>query len=74
MADMTPDTATLVCDMAGIKGQSRSAMLLVYADGLTGYAAAQQLGITQSTVSRARERFIAAVELHNRLPWPIEIA
>lgn len=71
---MTTDTATTLCDLAGITGQSREAMILIYADGLTGYAAAQQLGIAQSTVSRARERFIAAVELHNRLPWPIEIA
>lgn len=37
-------------------GRTREALQLVLVDGLTAYAAAQQIGIEQSVISRARRR------------------
>jgi len=71
MPSLTTETVTTLCDMAGITGQSRTALQLIYVDGLTAYAAAQQLAMQQSTISRARARLLALIENGNRLAWPI---
>lgn len=56
-----------VADLIGLKKKSREAVWLMEIDGMTGYAAAHQLDISESTVSRAHARFRKAIRALNEL-------
>lgn len=56
-----------VADLIGLKKQSREAVWLMEIDGMTGYAAAKQLDISESTVSRAHARFRRAIKELNAM-------
>ena len=45
-----------LADAHRLRGKTREALWLVMVDGITAYAAAQQMGVEQSTISRARKR------------------
>lgn len=53
---MTAAEFTRLADAHHITGRTREALQLVMVDDLTPYAAAQQTGVEQSTISRARKR------------------
>lgn len=62
-----------VCDMAGITGTGRCAMLLIYAEGMSSAKAAEVQEVCTSTVAKAKKRFMRQVELGNKVQWPIDI-
>ena len=51
-----------IANLIGLKKKSREAVWLIEIDGMTGYAAARQLDISLSTVSRAHARFRSAMK------------
>ena len=59
-----------LADAHKITGRTREALRLVTVDGLTAYAAAQQVGIAQSTVGRAKERIERPLCPHCEQPMP----
>ncbi len=53
---MTAAEFRRLADAHRLRGKTREALQLVMVDGLTAYVAAQQMGVEQSTISRARKR------------------
>lgn len=53
---MTATEFRRLADAHGITGRTREALQLVLVDDLTAYQAAQQIGIAQSTIGRAKAR------------------
>ncbi|AAQ60488.1 hypothetical protein CV_2820 [Chromobacterium violaceum ATCC 12472] len=64
---MKLDDFNVVADLIGMKKRSREAVWLMEVEGMTGYFAAQQMDISESTVSRAHARFRRAVGKLNTL-------
>lgn len=54
---MKIDDLNQIADIIGMKKRSREAVWLMEVEGMTGYAAAQQMDLSESTVSRAHSRF-----------------
>lgn len=54
---MTINLFNRLADMAGLKRRTRDAVWLIELDGMTGVAAARQMDLNRSTVSRAHARF-----------------
>jgi DNA-directed RNA polymerase specialized sigma subunit len=59
-----------LADAHKITGRTREALRLVYVDGLTAYAAARRIGIEQSAISRAKQRFLRPLCPHCHRPSP----
>ncbi|AUH50696.1 hypothetical protein CXB49_07715 [Chromobacterium sp. ATCC 53434] len=64
---MKLDDFNVVADLIGMKKRSREAVWLMEVEGMTGYSAAQQMDISESTVSRAHARFRRAIRQVNEL-------
>ncbi|KMN77145.1 MULTISPECIES: sigma factor-like helix-turn-helix DNA-binding protein [Chromobacterium] len=64
---MKLDDFNQVADLIGLKKRSREAVWLMEVEGMTGYFAAQQMDISESTVSRAHSRFRRALQKINAL-------
>ncbi|KIA79542.1 MULTISPECIES: sigma factor-like helix-turn-helix DNA-binding protein [Chromobacterium] len=64
---MKLDDFNVVADLIGMKKRSREAVWLMEVEGMTGYYAAQQMDISESTVSRAHSRFRRAIKQLNTL-------
>ncbi len=64
---MKLDDFNVVADLIGMKKRSREAVWLMEVEGMTGYSAAQQMDISESTVSRAHARFRRAIRQVNAL-------
>jgi DNA-directed RNA polymerase specialized sigma24 family protein len=64
---MKLDDFNQVADLIGLKKRSREAVWLMEVEGMTGYFAAQQMDISESTVSRAHTRFRLALRKLNAL-------
>ncbi|AXK39881.1 sigma factor-like helix-turn-helix DNA-binding protein [Crenobacter cavernae] len=64
---MTIDHFNHIADLIGLKKKSREAVLLMEIEGMTGYSAAKQMDLSESTVSRAHSRFRKAIKEINSL-------
>ncbi|HJV07915.1 sigma-70 region 4 domain-containing protein [Paludibacterium denitrificans] len=56
-----------VADLIGLKKRPREAVWLMEVEGMTGYYAARQMDLSESTVSRAHSRFRKALKQVNSL-------
>ncbi|KZE25321.1 sigma-70-like protein [Crenobacter luteus] len=64
---MTIEHFNHIADLIGLKKRSREAVLLMEIEGMTGYSAAKQMDLSESTVSRAHSRFRKAIKEINAL-------
>ncbi|OWY40122.1 hypothetical protein CEK28_05155 [Xenophilus sp. AP218F] len=64
---MKLDDFNVVADLIGLKKRSREAVWLMEVEGMSGYFAAKQMDISESTVSRAHSRFRNALLKVNAL-------